>query len=185
MDLEQQRSFMDLVNHGHTNKFLTLTVAEINEYLGDLLTETKLEEVILILEKYGIQVSDSPEQMVSEGVGDEAPILSSGRSSTTDPTQQYMEAMGKFPLLTQSEEIELAKRIEEGQQECLAACAQYAENISDLVNDFAQKPSEVIGGFYDQFTPVYDKPEERIDEGFSEGDENALSDSSDDTEQKR
>ncbi|MEC9488329.1 MAG: RNA polymerase sigma factor RpoD [Halanaerobium sp.] len=90
----------------------TLTVAEIKELLGDDIGQNTLEEIYQILEDENIDIigkDDSEEKeldlSIPHGKGIE------------DPVRMYLKEIGKVDLLTKEEEVELAKRIEQGDEE--------------------------------------------------------------------
>ncbi len=103
-----------------------LEYQEINEFLGDYhFTPDKLEEIYDFLEKNGVYVlrmtateEEEPEILSDEEVENLANIdLSVPEGvSLEDPVRMYLKEIGKVPLLTADEEMELAKRMESGDE---------------------------------------------------------------------
>ena len=117
----------------HTKKNV-LEYQEINNFFGDMeLDEEKMEKIIEYLENNGIdvfQISDDKDDvdddiilgMEAGGEGDEKDIENIDLSvpdgvSIEDPVRMYLKEIGKVPLLSADEEVELAKRMEEGDAE--------------------------------------------------------------------
>ena len=117
----------------HTKKNV-LEYQEINNFFGDMeLDEEKMEKIIEYLENNGIdvfQISDDKDDvdddiilgMEAGGEGDEEDIENIDLSvpdgvSIEDPVRMYLKEIGKVPLLSVDEEVELAKRMEEGDAE--------------------------------------------------------------------
>ena len=74
---------------------------------------------------------------------------------TTDPVRMYMREMGTVELLTREGEIVIAKRIEEGIRELMAAMAHYPgvarklSNAYDMVAKEERKLSDILVGYLD------------------------------------
>ncbi|MBQ9928115.1 MAG: RNA polymerase sigma factor RpoD [Lachnospiraceae bacterium] len=105
-----------------------LEYQEIADYFTDMaLGEEQIEKVVEYLEQGGVDVL----RITEEDVDDEEIILTDEDEvdmenldlsipegvSIEDPVRMYLKEIGKVPLLSADEEIELAQKMEEGDQE--------------------------------------------------------------------
>jgi RNA polymerase primary sigma factor len=127
-----------------------LTHAEINDHLPDEISETdQVDEIISIIHDMGIRtydeapdaenllMDDAPAPVTDEEAAEEAEqalaTVDSEFGRTTDPVRMYMREMGKVGLLDKKEEIEIAKRIEEGLKHMVQAISACPGIIDDLM----------------------------------------------------
>ena len=106
-----------------------LEYQEISDHFADLhLEEEQMDEILDALEKSGIDVlritddDDIPDEELLLSDEDEVDMENLDLSipdgiSIEDPVRMYFKEIGKVPLLSAEEEIELAKRMENGDQE--------------------------------------------------------------------
>jgi RNA polymerase primary sigma factor len=95
-----------LVRQGQEAGFLTH--GEIALALGDELEPLQLDEFYSALEELQIEVVDEADE------GPEVELEADVREISTDALQLFLKDIGKVPLLTAAQEVELAKRIERG-----------------------------------------------------------------------
>ncbi len=125
-----------LVNLGKSKGFLTYD--EVNDALPDEdVGADQMDRVLSRLDSEDIEVVSSrveSEAPARGGSGDSEPPPSSARKGASkremadaaygrsnDPVRMYLRKMGSVALLTREREVEIAKRIEEGENEVLAA----------------------------------------------------------------
>ena len=161
-DLENS-GLRELVDKGKEQGFLTYE--EINSMLPeDISDPDQVEETIQMLIDIGIEVQEGKqdaegnEDSPPETVPDTRTTLTTVESEigrTTDPVRLYMREMGTVDLLTREGEIAIAKRIEEGYRELLAACCFYPGLVDKILDDYQEvlqeekRLSEVMVGFMD------------------------------------
>ncbi len=103
LDHEDARA---LVRQGQEAGFLTHE--EIALALGDELEPLQLDEFYSALEQLHIEVLDEADDAAELDLEPEV------REISTDALQLFLKDIGKVPLLTAAQEVELAKRIERG-----------------------------------------------------------------------
>jgi len=161
-DLENS-GLRELVDKGKEQGFLTYE--EINSMLPeDISDPDQVEETIQMLIDIGIEVQEGKqdaegnEDSPPETVPDTRTTLTTVESEigrTTDPVRLYMREMGTVDLLTREGEIAIAKRIEEGYRELLAACCFYPGIVDKILDDYQEvlkeekRLAEVLVGFMD------------------------------------
>ena len=173
MDEDQQQSqIKQLIAKGKEQGFLTY--AEVNDHLPDGIVESdQIEDIIRMINDMGISVHesapDADEQAITDAtVSDDdaaeaaAAALASVDSEfgrTTDPVRMYMREMGTVELLTREGELKIAKRIEDGLNQVLAALATYPNStvlLTDLfskIDDGELRLTDIISGFADTAEP--------------------------------
>ena len=171
-----------------------LTYAEINDSLPDDMVEgDALDNIVSTFSDLGIQVYEQAPDAEVLLMSDNVPVanaddtteeevevavstLDSEFGRTTDPVRMYMREMGIVELLTKAQEIEIAKRIEEGQREmmvaisaCPAIIQELREMFAKIRNDEAQV-DEVVDGFVGAEEEFEDADVEDIDDDESDDD---------------
>ncbi|MDE2453741.1 MAG: RNA polymerase sigma factor RpoD [Burkholderiales bacterium] len=138
-----------LVKMGKSRGFLTQQ--EISDHLPERLVDAEASEAIgKMLDEMGIavyeQAPDAATLIVGGGTGaavtdDEAEEAAQAAISsvdsefgrTTDPVRMYMRDMGVVDLLTREGEIEIAKRIEAGQQAMMRAISAAPSSVASVL----------------------------------------------------
>jgi len=89
-----------------------LTYDEINEALpSEFFTPDEIEDLMDLLHDMGVRVVDYEDRTPLGGVEKE---VVPGYEKTEDLVQAYFHSMGDISILTKDEEVELAKKLEEG-----------------------------------------------------------------------
>jgi len=169
-DVEERRTRLKaLIVLGKERGYLTF--AEINDHLPDVLEVEQVESVVSMINDMGISVcdvapdaetmvmSDAPAPVADEDAAAEAEAAISTVDSefgrTTDPVRMYMREMGVVNLLTRQDEIEIAKRIEEGLKHMIQAISACPATIAEIlvlaekITKDEMRVDELIDGFVD------------------------------------
>jgi RNA polymerase primary sigma factor len=108
-----EAALADLVERGQEHGCLELSeVSELTHSRG--LEDADVDALYERLGNLGIEVSDD---CARDGAGEGHYVNDGVASSTTDALRLFLNEISRFPLLTKEEEVELAKRIERGDQE--------------------------------------------------------------------
>ncbi|ORU92292.1 MAG: RNA polymerase sigma factor RpoD [Cycloclasticus sp. symbiont of Bathymodiolus heckerae] len=162
MDKEQQQEqaskIKALIGMGHEQGYLTY--AQVNDHLPQDVEPERIEEIISMISDMGIAVHEvAPEtDTVSDGTAsqsvDEAAAaevaavalatVDKELGRTTDPVRMYMREMGTVGLLTRQGELDIAKRIEEGQNEMLSAIVRYPAVVALFFETFDKIKAEEL-----------------------------------------
>ncbi|EAT16554.1 RNA polymerase sigma factor RpoD [Desulfuromonas acetoxidans] len=120
----KEEEFQQLIETGKEKGYLTYD--EVNDALPeDMVSSTQLEDVMTMFGELDIEIvdnetkeekskgdsNDDEDDSKEEGNNFEAGVI--GR--TSDPVRMYLREMGQVSLLTREGEVEIAKRIEEGE----------------------------------------------------------------------
>ena len=114
----------------------TLTYKEIMDELDEIdLSPEQIEKIYEVLETMGIDVIGDIQDEMTE-VGEDLDLSIPEGIAIDDPVRMYLKEIGKVPLLSSDEEIQLAQKIEEGDQ---AAKKKLAEANLRLVVSIAKR----------------------------------------------
>ncbi len=123
-----------------------LTYGEVNDLLpGDITSPDELDDLMTTINTQGIDVlaegrrgvkldvDDSDNESGEEGDDVELDLSPGTLEKTNDPVRMYLREMGTVPLLTREGEVEIAKRIERGQNRVMKAIARSSIVIREIV----------------------------------------------------
>jgi RNA polymerase primary sigma factor len=126
---EEDTDLDKLIDTGKEKGYLTF--GEVNDLLpGDITSPDELDDLMTTINTQGIDVlsgeargeRDKYEPEAGEESDDVELDLSPGTlEKTNDPVRMYLREMGTVPLLTREGEVEIAKRIERGQNRVMKA----------------------------------------------------------------
>ena len=170
MDLDQQQSRLKLlIAKGKEQGYLTY--AEVNDHLPEgIVDPEQIEDIISMINDMGIAVHEVPpdadalllmgatvnaDDDETEEAAAALATIDSEFGRTTDPVRMYMREMGTVDLLTREGEIKIAKRIEKGLNQALAALAAYPPTIRSLIKEYERveageaKLTDLLTGYID------------------------------------
>lgn len=137
----QLKKIKALIKKGKKEGFLTLK--EIMDSLGDIeeLDSDRIDKIYEVMEQEGIELitedDENDEESKESNEDDENTDLNVlDNVAIDDPVRMYLKEIGKVPLLTADEEVEIAKRIEAGDKK---AKRELAEANLRLVVSIAKK----------------------------------------------
>ncbi len=145
-DIQQIKT---LIAKGKATGFLTFD--EVNKALpSEASSPEQVEEIIGIFDQLEIAIVDSEKDgkkiSVSAGEPDEEPVIDTAldladeedladySSRSTDPVRMYLREMGAVNLLDRDGEVQIAKKIEMGEQDVLYALVEVPVAIEELIN---------------------------------------------------
>lgn len=139
---KRRKELQKLIAAGKVKGFLTYE--EINDALPDDITDSKeLDEVMALIENNDIAIVENEKQLKEQqklaarrSDGDEPHDLVAGEEAISrglDPVRLYLKRMGSVALLTREGEIEIAKRIEEGEAEVLDVILNSSMGIKEFL----------------------------------------------------
>ena len=130
-----------LVSQGKEKGYLTYE--EVNDVLpSDVVTPEQIDDLMALFSENEIAIVDTSskgEKIAASKEGkkgeaeEEAQASKSDSVSIDDPVRLYLREMGTISLLTRKGEVEIAKRIEAGQDEVLSAVANCGVTIREFL----------------------------------------------------
>ena len=140
----------------------------------DISDPDQVDEIIGMINDLGLQVhetapdaddlllanSEESDDIALEQAAEALAAVENETGRTTDPVRMYMREMGTVDLLTREGEIEIAKRIEEGMRDLLAASVVYPKTVEfvidyhQMVKDGEKKINDFLTGFLEEMEEV-------------------------------
>jgi len=169
----EKKLIKELVSDGREKGFVTID--EINESLGDETpSPEQLEKIFNIFAEMDIEVIDSEKKMdIVSDQTDSATELDNETSelnldpgidnSTDDPVRMYLREMGSIQLLSRDGEVEVAKRIEKGNEDLIEIFSDsklillYLQNLTKHLKNKKIKARHVISGLDEDDNVIEDE----------------------------
>jgi RNA polymerase primary sigma factor len=146
-DITERSEVKALMERGRDKGFLTYD--EVNDALpADIVSSDQIDDVMSMFGDHDIEVVDDakkmklpdkpPEQPERKGANEEEQEEKEeedpGYGKSNDPVRMYLRKMGSVSLLTREGEVEIAKRIEEGEKEILASVLASSIAIKEILD---------------------------------------------------
>jgi RNA polymerase primary sigma factor len=147
---DSERKKQRLIELGKSKGFLTYD--EVNAHMPeDIVSSEQIDDWLSRLGNEGIEIVDSASDMKGGGKGGadaQSPAVSEladdkeeeaeeeddyAASRTSDPVRMYLRKMGSVSLLTREGEVEIAKRIEEGERRILQSVLNSSVAVDELL----------------------------------------------------
>jgi len=135
-----KKTLHELISKGNKKGYLTYD--EVNSALPEgMLTSEQIDEALILLDDHGIQVVD--EKILKKSVEAKKNRAKKLRlpqkavsdfGTVTDPVKMYLREMGLVTLLSREGEVEIAKKIEAGEQEVLRALLDTTTGVEIIIN---------------------------------------------------
>jgi RNA polymerase primary sigma factor len=151
---ESERKKRELITMGKAKGFLTYD--EVNEHMPEnIISSDQMDDWLSAFSGEGIEIVDSSSKLKVAEKGDteaaaeeeeeeaetaatkkeeaEEEEDSDGYSKTNDPVRMYLRKMGSVSLLTREGEVEIAKRIEDGERRVLQVVLNSSVAIEEIL----------------------------------------------------
>jgi len=139
-DITERSEVKALMERGREKGFLTYD--EVNDALPSDIASDQIDDVMSMFGEHDIEVVDDaskmklpekPPEPEAKDDKEEKEEEDAGYGKSNDPVRMYLRKMGSVSLLTREGEVEIAKRIEEGEKEILAAVLSSSIAIREIL----------------------------------------------------
>ena len=144
-DIAERSEVKALMERGRDKGFLTYD--EVNDALpADIVSSEQIDDVMSMFGDHDIEVVDDAKKMKlpdkppaepetkNEEEQEEKEEEDAGYGKSNDPVRMYLRKMGSVSLLTREGEVEIAKRIEDGEKEVLASVLASSIAIKEILD---------------------------------------------------
>jgi RNA polymerase primary sigma factor len=139
----ESEEFKKLISLGESKGFLTYD--DVNDLLpSDVISSDQIDDIIMLFGEKNIDIidTDKGEKLVVKKVADERVEvkeedvldLMATVGKTGDPVKMYLREMGLVSLLSREGEVEIAKKIEEGEKEVMDSIFGVTALVKDVVD---------------------------------------------------
>ncbi len=138
----QKEKFNELISKGKEQGYLTYD--QISQVLPqEMMSPEQIDETLMWFDDLDIEVVEKKKQRLSSGAKkDEDETVAEAEEvdesakfrSVNDPVKMYLREMGMVTLLSREGEIEIAKKIEAGEQEVLKAMLETTLGVDSIIN---------------------------------------------------
>ncbi|MBE9546903.1 MAG: sigma-70 family RNA polymerase sigma factor, partial [Proteobacteria bacterium] len=130
-----------LITLGEEKGFLTYD--DVNDMLpSDVISSARIDDIIMLFGEKNIDIVDvgkgekgalkkPAKESVESKKSDYLPVIPLGKAG--DPVKMYLREMGLVSLLSREGEVEIAKKIEEGEKEIMNAVFSVSASVKDVV----------------------------------------------------
>ena len=143
---DKRTEVRQLISRGQEKGYLTYE--EINDVLpSDAVSSEQIDDLMLLFGELDIeligsegtngQTAKTHKTSTSSGYSEEGRVFDVPEDAigkTDDPVRMYLREMGTIPLLTREGEVEIAQRIEEGQNEVIQAIVSEPCAVQELLS---------------------------------------------------
>jgi len=144
-DITERSEVKALMVRGREKGFLTYD--EVNDALPSDTSSDQIDDVMSMFGEHDIEVVDGaekkmklpdeppqkPEAKAEQAEDEKEEEDDAGYGKSNDPVRMYLRKMGSVSLLTREGEVEIAKRIEEGEREVLGAVLSSSIAIREIL----------------------------------------------------
>ncbi len=140
-ELSERTEVKGLIERGREKGFLTYD--EVNDALPSDIGADQIDDVMSMFGEHDIEVVDADKKMKLPEKPPEPEVKAEeeqeeeedpGYGKSNDPVRMYLRKMGSVSLLTREGEVEIAKRIESGEKEVLAAVLSSSIAIKEITD---------------------------------------------------
>ena len=123
-----------------------VTCEEVNDtFPADTFSQKQIDEMMVVFEELNIEIGEAPQKagvpksklQAPRGKGNGEMKEATGKTSfdnLNEPVRAYLRAIGTVPLLSREEEVEIAKRIEDGEKEVAAIVLHVPLTIKKIIS---------------------------------------------------
>ncbi|HTP24210.1 MAG TPA: RNA polymerase sigma factor RpoD [Anaeromyxobacteraceae bacterium] len=144
-DIAERSEVKALMERGRDKGYLTYD--EVNDALpADIVSSEQIDDVMSMFGDHDIEVVDDAKKMKlpdkppaepeakAEEEQEDKEEEDPGYGKSNDPVRMYLRKMGSVSLLTREGEVEIAKRIEEGEKEILSSVLSSSIAIKEILD---------------------------------------------------
>ena len=122
-----------LIERGNVGGFLTYD--DLNDALPvDMVTSDQIDNLLLRLAAESIKIIDGADADKGTGRNLRIPSTDTYSSKSSDPVRMYLRKMGSVSLLTREGEVEIAKRIEEGENAIFSVILDSRVGVGEIID---------------------------------------------------